>query len=69
METFFVGGESTKWRHFSLMENLLNGDIFRWWRFYSMETFFVGGESTKWRHFSLMENLLNGDIFRWWRIY
>ena len=43
METFFVGGESTNWRHFSLVENLLNGDIFqlvenllngdifRWW--------------------------------------
>ena len=69
METFFVGGEYTQWRHFSLVENLLNGDIFHWCKFYSMMTFFVGGESTKWRHCLLVENLLNGDIFRWWRIY
>ena len=58
METFFVGGESTKWRHFSLVEILLNGDIFQ-----------LVENSTKWSHFSLVENLLNGDIFRWWRIY
>ena len=43
MGTFFIFGESTKWRHFSLVENLLNG-----------RHYFVGGESTKWRHFSLV---------------
>ena len=33
-KTFFLGEDCSKGRHFLLVEIVLNGDIFCWWRLY-----------------------------------